>query len=157
MQRARSHSFSNSWRSLAATLAALVVAPSILWTQQVSGALGVALTVLPPVATRAVELLAFDVERDGVGRLETTAPAAGAVSLIVMATVASSADGCVPVAQAPVLVEADHRRLSPGLSPASKRSRAPRMTYRVNLGRPPVGSESRDASVRISYLVVPGT
>jgi hypothetical protein len=157
MQRARSHSFSNSWRSLAVIVAALVVAPSILRTQQVSGALGVTLTVLPPVGTRTVELLAFDVERDGVARLETTAPAAGAVSLIVMATVASSADGFVPVAQAPVLVEASHRRPSPGPAPASRRSRAPRMTYRVNLGPRPAGSDTRDASVRISYLVVPGT
>src|SRR5688500_8182575 len=126
MQQARSHSFSGSWRSLAAMITALAVAPAIARAQHVNGALGVTLTVLPPVTTQAVEPLAFSVDRSGFARLETTAPVASSVSLIVMATVASSVDGVAPTAQAPVLVEEMRRQKSPACSPDSTRACAPR-------------------------------
>ncbi len=157
MQQARSHSISGSWRSLAAMIAALAVAPAIARAQHVNGALGVTLTVLPPVTTQAVELLAFSVDRSGFARLETTAPVASSVSLIVMATVASSVDGAVPVEQAPMLV-AERRPPEPrGCPPDSTRTCAPRSSYRVDLGRLPVGSGQHDATVRIAYLIVSGT
>src|SRR5215207_8628510 len=123
MQQARSYSSSHSWRSLAVILTAFAVAPAIARAQQMNGALGVALTVLPPVRTQAIELRAFRVDRDGIARLEMTAPVASAVSLLVMATIASSGDGFVPVAQAPVLIEATHHRDSVGTLPASRTSR----------------------------------
>jgi hypothetical protein len=157
MQQARFHSFSHSWRPLAVFLTALVVAPATVRAQQVSGALSVALTVLPPVRTQAVELLEFRVDRDGTARLETTAPAASSVSLLVMATVASSGDESRAVAQAPVLVEGTPDGHSLGALPASTTAPTPRLSYQVDLGRLPAGSGSREATLRISYLVVAGT
>ena len=157
MQQARSHSFSHSWRSLAVILTALVVAPAIVRAQEVSGALSVALTVLPPVRTQAIELLEFHVDRDGAARLETTTPAASSVSLLVMTTVTSSGDGSRAVPQAPVLVEGSHHGDSLGALPASRTSRTPRLSYQLDLGRSPAGSGSHEATVRISYLVVAGT
>lgn len=156
MQQARSHSFSNAWRWLV-VLTALLVAPAVAPAQHMSGALGVTLTVLPPVGTQAVELVAFSVGRDGVARLETTAPVASPVSLIIMTTVASSVNGFLPIAQAPVLIEGTCRRDSRRAPPAAKRTCAPRLSYRLELGRLPLDSGSREAKVRISYLVVPGT
>ena len=157
MQQARFHSFSHSWRSLAVVLTALVVAPATVRAQQVSGALSVALTVLPPVRTQAVELLEFRVDRDGTARLETTAPAASSVSLLVMTTVASSEDGSRSVAQAPVLVEGTPDGDSLGALPASRTAPRSRLSYQVDLGRSLAGSRSREATLRISYLVVAGT
>ena len=58
---------------------------------------------------------------------------------------------------ATVLIEATHQRDPVGTPRASRAVRKPRLSYRVNLGRPTVGSGSRDATVRISYLVVAGT
>ena len=157
MQQARSHSISGSWRSLAAMITALVVAPAIARAQHVNGALGVTLTVLPPVTTQAVEPLAFSVDRSGFAKLETTAPVASSVSLIVMATVASSVDGVVPTAQTPVPVEEMRRRKASHCPPDSTRACAPRSSYRVDLGRLSAGSGPHDAKVRIAYLVVSGT
>jgi hypothetical protein len=97
------------------------------------------------------------VERKGVARLETTTPIAGAVSLIVMSTVASSANGFVPVAQPPALVEAAPRReWAEGATPSTE-VRASRWGYEVRLGPTPTGPDSNDVAVRITYLIVPGT
>ena len=73
--------------SLAMILTSLSLAPARTDGQSVSGALGVSVNVLPPIMTQGVELIAFGVERNGIARLETTSPIAGAVSLIVMTTV----------------------------------------------------------------------
>ena len=157
MQQARSHSFPGSWRSLAAMITALVVAPAIARAQHVNGALSATLTVLPPVTTQAVEPLAFSVDRSGFAKLETTAPVASSVSLIVMATVASSVDGVVAAVQAPVLVEEMRPRKASQCPPDSTRACAPRSSYRVDLGRLSAGSGPHDTTVRIAYLVVSGT
>jgi hypothetical protein len=151
----RSMSGSSLW--IAVVVATLTMAPVAAPAQRVSGSLGVSATVLPPVMMQPVELASFRVERDVIARLETTAPIAGAASLIIMSTVSSSANGFVPVAQPPERVRAMPRRewLASATRPTAPQ--AARWRYEVDLGSPPVGSGSPDVSVRISYLIVPGT
>jgi len=153
----RSRTSSGSWLSLALILTTLAVAPALAQAQRVSGLLGVSATVLPPIVTLAVELTSFRAGRNGIARLETTTPSAGAVSLIVMSTVSSSGNGFVPVAQAPALVTATHRREWLEAAAPSTDTRAARWRYDVELGPTPSRSEMHDVSVRISYLIVPGT
>jgi hypothetical protein len=143
--------------ALALILTTLVPAPTVAWAQRANGLLGVSATVLPPILTHGVELTSFRVERNGVALLETTTPAAGAVSLIVMSTVSSSANGFVPVAQAPALVRPTQRPERPDTPTRTIDSRASRWRYELELGPVPSRSEPHDLSVRISYLIVPGT
>jgi hypothetical protein len=74
-----------------------------------------------------------------------------------MSTVSSSANGFVPVAQAPARVTATFHpeRLEAAMQPTD--SRASRWRYEVDLGPAPSRSEPRDVSVHINYLIVPGT
>lgn len=154
MQHARSHSFFGSWRWLAAIVAATVVAPASALAQQVGGALGVVLDVLPAPESQAVELFAFSMDRDGIGRLDMAAPANGSGSLHVMATVASSEVGADSVARAPLPIRATREEELTECPPASKSGCTSRLSYRVNLAGS-VGSKQREATVRISVLVVP--
>jgi hypothetical protein len=119
--------------------------------------LGVSATVLPPITTQPAAVISLRMERDGVARLETTTPVAGAVSLIVMRTVSSSANGFVPIAQAPALVKATPRSEWLEAATRSTDPRASRWCYEIELGPAPARSESHDVVVRITYLVVPGT
>lgn len=150
------HSRSRAWPSLAAILVALATAPAITWAQHL-GALGVSLTVLPPASTQPVALISFRVAGDGIARLETTAPIASSVSAIVMSTVSSSASGSVPLAQAPVLVNATHPGTSPEDTTRPHNSRAPQMRYQVELNPASAHAQSHDVSMHITYLIVPGT
>jgi hypothetical protein len=150
-------SISGAWLSLAVVLATLATTPAVALAQRVGASLGVSATVLPPIIRQAVELVSFRVVRKGIARLETTTPIPGAVSLIVMSTVSSSANGFVPVAQPPALVEAASRRDWAEGATLSPDARAPRWGYEIQLARTPVGSDSNDVAVRITYLIVPGT
>ena len=126
--------------------------------QSVSGAMAVSATILPPDRARAPQLLSFSVARTGIARLETAAPVAGATSQIVMVTLSSPTDSFAPLAQAPMRVTATHGTNRSGASTtASDPSPAKRLGYEVDLGTPPAGSSSRAVSVRITYLIVPGT
>ena len=127
-----------------ALLAAFAVAatPAMAQGQQVGGALGVSLTILRPVTTQPVRVTGFSVDRDGVARLETTAPTSAHASQLVMTTVASSTSGFAPVAQAPALVA--------GADDAT------RLSYRVNVGREN-GEGGRPLELRVEYLTVAGT
>ena len=118
--------------------------------------MGVSLTVVPPVRTQSVDVISFRVARNGRTRLETTAPIAGPVSMIVMSTVSSSTNGFLPVAQAPALANATHRRERFDATPPHD-ARVPRLRYDTELGLAPVRSESRDVLIRITCLVIPGT
>ena len=148
---------SRAWPSLAAILASLATAPAITWAQHVGGALGVSLTVLPPAGTQRVDLISFHVARDGIARLETTAPIASSVSVIVMSTVSSSTNGFVPLAQAPALVNATRRRERLEAATPPHNARAPQLRYEVQLNPASLHSASHDVWVRITHLVVPGT
>jgi hypothetical protein len=127
--------------ALAAGLAVAAV-PALAQAQQVGGALGVSLTILKPVTTQAVRVTGFSVDRDGVARLETTAPTTAHASQLVMATVASSTSGFAPVEQAPALVA--------GADDAT------RLSYRLNVGRA-TRDAGRAVELRVQYLTVAGT
>jgi hypothetical protein len=147
-------SINGSWLSLAVLLMMLATNPAVALAQRVGASLGVSATVLPPIIRQAVELGWFRVVRQGIARLETTTPIPGAVSLIVMSSVSSSANGFVPVAQPPALVEAAPRREWGEGATLSPDARAARWGYDVPT---PVEPDSDDVSVRIHYIIVPGT
>jgi hypothetical protein len=142
---------------LAAMLTVPAAARPTARAQNVTGSLTVSATILPPVTREMTRLIAFDVARDGLAHVETTAPVAGPVSQIVMWSVSSSADGFVAVEQPPMLIEAAQR----SAAPAHPWSPQPaRLRFVTDVGR--TSSTSADASprsviVRIHYLVVPGT
>lgn len=146
-----------AWPSLALILTTLATAPAITWAQHLSGALGVSLVVLPPASTQPVDVISLRVDRDGIARLETTAPIAGAVSAIVVSTVSSWANGFVPLEQAPVLVRASRRREGDGDLSGPTDAPAPRLRFEVALDAEALHAGSHDVPVRITHLVVPGT
>jgi len=157
---ARWRSFFERRISLATILILLATAQRTARAQSVNGAISVSATIMPPIPTHALRLIAFRVERDGIGRLETAAPVAGSVSQIVMWTVSSSANGFAPVEQAPMLIEAAPHGVSPAIGTLSGRTSMVRVHCEVDLGATdgaPPGSTSREVTVRISYLIVPGT
>ena len=125
--------------------------------QSVGGSLSVSATILPPITTPAVKPLSFRVERGGVARLETTSPFAGAVSAIVMSTVSSSANGFTPVAQRPALARATRGTELLEATAVSADSVTSRWRYDVPLDPTADRSAPRDVTVRITYLIVPGT
>jgi hypothetical protein len=153
----RTYSLAHLPRSLAAVLIMLATMPAVTPAQSVSGAMAVAATILPPDRARAPQLISVSVSRRGIARLVTTAPIAGAASQIVMVTVSSPTNSFVPVAQAPMRVLATYgaNRLGAATS-ASDASPAPRLAYEVDVS-PPADSNSGAVSVRITYLIVPGT
>lgn len=133
------------------------MAPTVAVAQSVSGTLSVSATILPPIMTPSADPISFRIERNGTARLETTPPTAGTVSLIVMSTVASSANGFIPVAQPPALVRATHGSQQVEATAGSTEHRASRWHYEIPLGEPSDRSEPHDVTVRITYLIVPGT
>ncbi|MDB4883558.1 MAG: hypothetical protein JWL95_2324 [Gemmatimonadetes bacterium] len=109
-----------------------------------SGSIGVSLTILQPVATRAVELLGFSVDRAGMARFQTSAPVSGPASQVVMTTVSSSLSSFAPAQQAPTLVGTQ-------AAPTT-------FSYLVHVGTPDRAAVGqRPVIVRIQYLAVAGT
>jgi hypothetical protein len=128
--------------------------------QRVSGSLGVTATILPPIPKQAARLLAVDVERSGIVRLETAPPRVGHVTQIVMSTMSSSTNGFVPVEHAPVLVASAPRAGSLAHEAGRPDAEDPRMRFELNVGRLGAASptpSAQDITVLISYLIVPGT
>ena len=144
---------------LAAMLAVLAMARSTAHAQNVNGSLAVSATILPPVANQETRLTGFTVGRDGSAQLETTASIAAPVSRIVMWSVSSSANGFAPGAQAPTRIMAAPRQDS-NAADRSRETREMRLRFGVNLGEPdgaPADSSARTVTVRLHYLIVPGT
>ena len=127
--------------------------PATAHAQRAGGSIGVSLTILEPLATRAIEVTGFRLGRDGRVTLETTAPTAGRISQLVMARVSSSANGFQPVEQPPVLLGGERG----GEGAVALDARAQRMSHRVDVGRAAPGAEAREVQLRIEYLVVAGT
>lgn len=155
----RWQSLSRSRLTLAAMLAVLSLARPAAYAQNVNGSLAVSATILPPVPKQETRLTAFSVGRDGKAQLETTGPVAGPVSQIVMWSVSSSATGFVPVEQPPMRIRAAHAA-EPMAPTSSRGTRATPLRFGVDLGATqgsPVDSSSHDVTVRIHYLIVPGT
>ena len=149
----RWHSLPDARLLLAAMLAVLPVPRPAARAQNVNGSLAVSATILPPVPSTEARLTAFSVGRDGVARLETTAPIATSASQIVMWSVSSSTNGLVPVAQPPMRIQVARR--SEPEPPITTRLR-----FGIDLGETssaPTDSSTRDVTVRIHYLIVPGT
>jgi hypothetical protein len=131
--------------------------PAHALAQSVTGALTASATILPPITTPDVRPLSFRVQHDGIGRLETTSPFAGAVSAIVMSTVSTSANGFTPVPQPPALVSATPRNEQLEDSAESATGGAAPWRFELSLDAAPDRSEPHDVTVRITYLIVPGT
>jgi hypothetical protein len=149
----RWHSLPDARLLLAAMLAVLPMPWPAAHAQNVNGALAVSATILRPAPSTEARLTAFTVGRDGVARLETTVPIATSASQIVMWSVSSSTNGFVPVAQPPMRIQAA-RRGEPGLPTTT------RLRFGIDLGgtsNAPADSSMRDVTVRVHYLIVPGT
>ena len=138
----RSLSAYRSWVLAAALVVATGGGAAVGRTQQVAGSIGVALTILEPVATPPLRVTGFDLGRDGLGRIETTLPASAQTSLLVMARVASSTTGYAPETQPPTLV-----------APSSG---VTRVRYLVNVGRDRRAGRAREGptELRVEYLIV---
>ena len=139
----RSPSIGRSWVLAAALIVATGGAASVGPTQQVTGSIGVSLTILPPVADQPLRVTRVSVSRDGVARFETTAPTSARTSQLLMASVSSSATGFAPEPQPPALV------------PASRAES--RLRYLVNVGHTDRSVEARPVEVRVQFLMVAGT
>lgn len=150
----RTYSLAKNSLLLAAISMVFAAMPRTARAQRVSGALGVTATILPPDRSHAPQLVSASITPTGVAHVETVAPIAGVVSQIVMVTVSSPTNSFAPIVHAPVLVLA-----TPGENRASgtETSPAPRQDYSVDLGPPPIGTGTDSVSVRITYLIVPGT
>jgi len=127
----------------AALLAATSGLASVGQTQQLSGSIGVSLTIQQPVASQPMRVTGFSVDRSGVTRLETTIPTAARASQVVMVRVSSAARDVAPDSQQPVLVP-----------PADT---AMRLHLLLNVGRATPNGAQRRLGLRVEYLTVAGT
>jgi hypothetical protein len=152
----RTYSLANLSLVLATFCTVFVTMPATALAQSVSGALGVSATILPPDRSQAPRLVSVSLARNGIAHLETTPPVAGVASQIVMVTVSSPTNSFAPIVQAPTLV-----RARPDTEAASAAVvdtiRTRRLGYEVPFGHPPADTSARAVSVRITYLIVPGT
>ena len=135
--------------TLGALVAAIVsgVLPRVASAQQVTGSIGVALTVLPPVAPQSVRITSLRIGRDGMATLRATVQTTSGASELVMTRLSSSADGLVSVRQLPVVA----RR------PSATDLAAREVDYRIDVERAADGAAPRDVQLRLEYLVVAGT
>jgi hypothetical protein len=152
----RTYSLANLALMIATVGMVLGTVPATARAQRVSGTLGVAATILPPDGSQAPQLVSVSLAPTGVARVETAPPIAGAVSQIVMVTVSSPTNSFAPIVHAPVLVLAPSAA-NRSSATTSETSPARRKNYSVDLGLPPDGSSTDSVSVRITYLIVPGT
>lgn len=131
----------------AALVLSIAARPADVRAQNVTGSIGVSLTVLQPVATESVELLGVEVDRAGMATIAMTAPVSGPASQLVMTSVASSTTSFVAVQQAPSIIRARGAAGGPA-----------RLHYLVEVGPGDrAASEQRPVEVRIKYLAVAGT
>lgn len=155
----RWHSLLEARRVFAALLTVLPMAWPTAHAQNVNGSLAVSATILPPAPSQETHLTAFSVGRDGVAQLETTTSIAAPVSRIVMWSVSSSANGFVPVTQPPMRIQVTPRPESEAPT-SSRETHEMRLRFGVDLGETasaPADASTRDVTVRIHYLIVPGT
>ena len=134
------------WRVIAGvalTMSAMMgVAPAIgAQSTRVGGSIGVSLTILPPVHSAPMRVVGFDVDRNGLATLETTAPTSSSVSLIVMSAVTREA-----------AVDSNPRRRASVVSPTE--TSAP-LRHQIDLGAPRLNAPA--VRLRVSYLTVAGT
>jgi hypothetical protein len=154
------HSFSGAWLSSVTMLAALAAARPAAHAQRANGSLSVAATILPATPAHPARVIALEAGRSGTVRLETAPPRVGASSQLVLCTAASSATASVPVDEGPMLAETVQRCGSLELAPSRLGGGEPRMRFELDLRRTGVssrGSGTREVTVRVDFLIVPGT
>jgi hypothetical protein len=128
------------WILAAALLAATGGAASVGSTQPISASIGATLTILEPVAASLPRVTEFAFERDGVVRIEATAPASTRRSALIMVRVASSAMGSVIPPQPPMRV-----------TPTNGETR---VRHLVNVERDDRTDRARPRGLRVEYLIV---
>ena len=136
----RSPSACRSWTLAAALVAATGGAASVGRTQQVIGSIGVSLTIREPIAAPELRVTGFDVDRDGIARIETTLATSTRTSQLVMTRLSSPTTAFTPVPQPPMLV-------------APSRSAA-RARYLVNVGCEHRTDRARPTELRVEFLIV---
>ena len=124
-----------------------VALPWVASAQRADGSIGVSLVILPPDAARTARVAAFNLDRDGMATLRTTAATAVHASRIVMTRVTSSATGLVPARYGPPLPCATRER------ECAERE----LRFHFDVGSSSDGATPRDVELRIEYLVVAGT
>ena len=117
-------------------------AATVSRAQPVASSIGASLTILQPLATQPVRVTGFSLGRDGVARIETTAPTSAQASQLVMTRISNSATGLAPEPQVPEL-----------LPPSSATAR---IRYLVNVGRAPPTPVARRLELRVEYVIVAG-
>ncbi|PYP75106.1 MAG: hypothetical protein DMD35_22375 [Gemmatimonadetes bacterium] len=128
-------------------MAMTVTLPWVASAQHIGGAVGVSLTIVPPVAAPTVAVTALRIDRDGTATFRTTAPTIALASPLVMTRVSSSVNGFVPT------------RYMPALPCGTRETEctARGLRYHVDVGRSVDSTVQRDVHLRIEYLVVAGT
>jgi hypothetical protein len=119
--------------------------PHLASAQRVAGSLGVALTVLPPVAPQSVTVTGFHVDRNGMATFRATARMTTGASQLLAMRVSSSADGFASL------------RLRPDIVRHSSATAAREVAYRFQIDRSADGIAPRDVQLRLECLVVGGT
>ena len=132
--------------TLLATIATGVL-PRVASAQRVAGSLGVALTVLPPVASQAVTITGFRIDRDGMASFRASVPMTSGSSQLVMTRVSSSADRFVAVRLLPDVV-----RRSIATEIATRE-----VAYRIEVIRSADRDAPHEVQLRVECLVVAGT
>jgi hypothetical protein len=135
---------------IAGTLLATIssgVLPRVASSQQMTGSLGVSLTVLAPVGPPQVRIMSLGIDPDGMATLHATVPTRSGASRLVITRASSSADGFVSVRLLPL----DVRRTS--AAPLATRE----VAYRIEVGPSSNGDARRDVQLRLEYLMVAGT
>jgi len=143
--RSNPHPLLRVARAASLAVALLLGSGSIAHAQSMrdGGSIGVSLTILPPVSTQPVRVIGFDVDRNGVATLQTTAPTSASVSQIVMASVVrETAGAATATAESP-------------LAPTMVAS--PDLRYVVDLGAPRATVARQPVQLRLQYLTVAGT
>jgi hypothetical protein len=139
--RSNQNAFARCSRIGLGAIALLFALASTARAQRTGGSIGVSLTILTPVATQAVRVLGFDVDRNGVATLQTSGPTSGPVSQIVMTSV-ERASATVSTS-----------RPTPALVPAGGAS----TRYLVDLGAHRSDARGEPVQLRLRYLTVAGT
>ena len=112
-------------------------------SQRAGGSIGVSLTILQPLSTQPVQVVGFDVDRNGLATLQTTSPATAPVSQIVMASVErESPTGAVTRQDG---------------APTTTMVASPALRYVVDLGAPRAVAARETVQLRLRYLTVAGT
>lgn len=127
--------------------------PRTMHAQRAGGSIGVSITIVESVETRAMVVTGLRLEHDGRVILETVAPKSDRVSRLVMARVSGAENGFQPAERAFVLLPADRG----GAAAATTGAGVRRPIHRAQVGRVAPGAAGRDMVLSVECLVFAGT